>query len=136
MSAPTSQISPIPLPSPTIVCDGWTVDLHGTICIQEGNPLSRPVSWFFEYLVEETTDPGIGFPEQSRAIVLFHPRRPFYYSTFFVVTFVPAWATVPQPIGFDALEHTYEPADPVIFPPGAKQYIRSVVCAYLRWPHH
>ncbi|KAF9518717.1 hypothetical protein BS47DRAFT_1358777 [Hydnum rufescens UP504] len=66
--------------------------------------------------------------EQSGAVVSFHPKHSFYYSTFFVVTFVPAWATLPQPTGFDALECAYELADPVIFPPGAKQYIRSVVC--------
>ncbi|KAF9503348.1 hypothetical protein BS47DRAFT_1402497 [Hydnum rufescens UP504] len=108
MSTPVSQVSPIPLPSPTIIRD--EVDL------------SRP----YEYLAEETISPAIGFPEQSGAVVSFHPKCSFYYLTFFVVTFVPAWATLPQPAGFDALERTYEPADPVIFPPGAKQYIRSV----------
>ncbi|KAF9504176.1 hypothetical protein BS47DRAFT_1401685 [Hydnum rufescens UP504] len=127
MSTPVSQVSPIPLPSPTIVRDGWTVNLRSVIHIQEGNPLPTPVSQPYEYLAEETISPAIGFPEQSGAVVSFHPKRSFYYLTFFVVTFVPAWATLPQPAGFDALEHAYEPADPVIFPPGAKQYIRSVV---------
>ncbi|KAF9514012.1 hypothetical protein BS47DRAFT_1361981 [Hydnum rufescens UP504] len=92
MSTPVSQVSPIPLPSPTIVRDGWTVNSRGVIHIQEGNPLLMPVSRPYEYLAEETISPAIGFPEQSGAI----------------------------PAGFDALERAYEPADPVIFPPGAK----------------
>ncbi|KAF9516251.1 hypothetical protein BS47DRAFT_1360440 [Hydnum rufescens UP504] len=127
MSTPVSQVSPIPLPSPTIIRDRWTVNLRSVIHIQEGNPLPTPVSRPYEYLAEETISPAIGFPEQSGAVVSFHPKCSFYYLTFFVVTFVPAWAILPQPAGFDALERTYEPADPVIFPPGAKQYIRSVV---------
>ncbi|KAF9504967.1 hypothetical protein BS47DRAFT_1368416 [Hydnum rufescens UP504] len=126
MSTLASRISPIPLPSPTVVRDGWTIDLRGTICIQQGEPLPTPASWRFEYLVEETIDPGVGFPEQSRAIVPFYPKCPFYYSAIFIITFVPGWATVSQPTGFDALERAYEPADPAVFPPGAKQYIRSV----------
>ncbi|KAF9511861.1 hypothetical protein BS47DRAFT_1394700 [Hydnum rufescens UP504] len=127
MSTPVSQVSPIPLPSPTIVRDGWTVNSRGVIHIQEGNPLPTPVSRPYEYLAEETISPAIGFPEQSGAVVSFHPKCSFYYLTFFVVIFIPAWATLPQPAGFDALERAYEPADPVIFPPGAKQYIYSVV---------
>ncbi|KAF9509574.1 hypothetical protein BS47DRAFT_1365200 [Hydnum rufescens UP504] len=127
MSTPVSQVSPIPLPSPTIIHDGWTVNSCGVIHIQEGNPLPTPVSRPYEYLAEETISPAIGFPEQSGAIVLFHPKHSFYYLTFFVVTFIPAWATLPQPAGFNALECAYELADPVIFPPGAKQYIHSVV---------
>ncbi|KAF9503315.1 hypothetical protein BS47DRAFT_1369625 [Hydnum rufescens UP504] len=121
MSTLASHISPIPLPSPTVVCDGWTINLRGTICIQQGKPLPMPVSWRFEYLAEDTIDPGVGFPEWSRAIVLFYPKCPFYYSAVFIVTFIPGWVTVSQPTGFDGLERAYEPADPAVFPPGAKQ---------------